>query len=253
MFGIKPKLVYIVSLLLGFACITGCGKGDYESSMNQTLTRLAFASKFQENLHPDATEAIPEVASLRLPLYITEEAKTLTMTSKNRVGDTLPKSRIQPPFLNIPGFRFSYEQHVDMGGRNNTQPVYCYLGTVPAAGRKQGAILNTIKAQVGKAFKGAVFQSVQLDDPEGNKVSVQKLSVSGKQAFETDASGGDVRQLNGQFDCYVYSSPDHHVIIGFRSSDDLAQKIGTFEKGEYALGTLAVQAIEPADGDGEDS
>ena len=253
MFGIKPKLVFTISFLAIAACIVGCGKGDYEASMNQTLTRLAFASKFQENLHPDETEAIPDVASLRLPLYFTEAAQTLTMTSKNRVGDTLPKSRIQPPFLNIPGFRFCYEQHVNMGGRNDMQPVYCYLGSVPAAGRKQGAILNTIRAQVGKAFRGAVFQPMQIDDPEGNKVSVQKLSVTGKQPFETDPGGGDVQQLNGQFDCYVYSTAGHHVIVGFRSPDKLTEKIGTFDKAEFAMGTLMVQAPEPEDEGGGDS
>ena len=145
--------------------------------------------------------------------------------------------------MNIPGFQYCYENYADLGGRNETHPVYCYIASVPVEDLKQAALLGRIRSDVRKKFPGADWQNVELDTPDGGKVSLKKLSAKGSQAFEMNSEGGEVRNASGQFDIYVHSSPDVHVIIGFRASDQAASKLNVFETAEFALGTLTVESL----------
>ena len=69
--------------------------------------------------------------------------------------------------------------------------------------------------------------------------------------FEMDPGGGDIQKKAGRLGMYVFSSPEHHVIIGFRGTDDALDESDVIQKGEFALGTLVFQ--DAADGDDAES
>ena len=225
--------------------LLGCGKAEYEAAVRSQMDHLSFASKFLENLQKGESDVVRGVAAMQLPMYLEEDVQEYKLGAKDRRGDPIAPERIQPPFLQIPGFEKCLERHVTLGGRNDTQPLYCYFGSVSAR-TKQSALLAQIKSQVGRAFSNqAVWQQVQLDTPEaGKKLDFQKMSVTGKQTFEMSAEGGDPRQVDGQFDIYVYSTPVVHVIVAFRATKEAAANLNVFKNGELSLGTLVVEAVE---------
>lgn len=227
------------------ASVVGCGKAEYEQSMRNRMEGLAFASKFLQNLQKGETDVLRGVATMQLPAYMEEDVQEFKEGSTDRRGDPIAPSRVQPPFLKIPGFEKSFERHTTMGGRNDTHPVYCYFGSVSAE-TKQQSLLAQIKAEVGRAFKNrAVWQSVQLDTREpGKKLKLQKMSVTGQQPFEMNPEGGDVRNVDGQFDIYVHSTPDVHVIVAFRATKEADAKLNVFRTAEISLGTLMVESPE---------
>lgn len=231
-------------LAAGVVLLVGCGKSEYEAAMQAKMNQLAFASKFLEHLHQQPTEVIERVASLQLPTFIDETVKTYQPGAKDRRGDAVSPGRIQPPFMNLPGFKYCYEMYVDLGGRNNTHPVYCYIASVPVKAQKQATLLGRMKANARRAFPSADWQTINLDTPDGSQLAFKKLSARGSQEFTMNPDGGDVRKVPGQFDLYVHSSPDVHVIVGFRASDEAGSNASVFESASLALGTLTVEALD---------
>jgi len=231
----------------------GCGKADYETAMQIQVQKLGFASNFLENLHSGRTEVIKGVASMQLPVSIDEDAKTRQKGSKNGNdgnGTPIIPQRIQPPFVQIPGFRFCYEKFVDVVTEHETEPVYCYFGSVPSSEKKQAVILAEIKRAVARKFKGAVWQDVNLDTPAGRKLPFKKMSVLGIQTFGVHQFGDDIKQLPGQFDIYVHSSSDIHVVVAFRAPEESAASTAIFQQAPFALGTLVVEGVDNVEEDG---
>jgi len=229
--------------------VIGCGKAEYEAKMRTRVDTLAFASKFLEGLYQEPQSVIRDVVDLRLPKAFPEDTPTLTRGKKNRRGEAIKPGRIEPPFARIPGFKYSYERFINLGDRNDFHPIYCYFGSVPVGEKKRSTILAEIKSQTGKKFKGATWTDESLDTPDGQKVPVKKLSVKGAQSFDTDPDGGDPKKLPGQFDVYVYSSPQNHIIIGFRTTEKADEITSLFTNGGLSVGTIKIPealADEPA-------
>lgn len=239
----RRRSMYVSAWLTAVVVSVGCGKSDYEQLMQKQMTTLSFSSKFIESLHRDPAAVIEGVASLRLPNYISSEAQTLTMGQRNARQEPIDPNRIQPPFGRIPGFRFSYERFIPMGGRNEFKPVYCYVASVPAKDTSLQGIKSEIQKVAAKAFKGAVWQTIDLDTPDGGKLKYDKMSLRGPQPFHTNPAGGDIEQLAGQCDFYIRSSKDFHVVIAFRAPDDVGENENVFEAAEYAMGTLAIEQL----------
>jgi len=239
--------IYAAIWITAVVVSVGCGKSDYEQLMEKQLTTLGFSSKFIEALHPSPEPVVDGVASLRLPTYISAEAQTLSIGQRNARQEPIDPNRIQPPFGKIPGFRFAYERFIPMGGRNDFKPVYCYVATVPTKDASLKAIKSQVQKGASKAFKGAVWQTVDLDTPDGGKLKYEKMSLRGPQPFHTNPAGGDIEQLPGQCDFYVRSSKDFHVIIAFRAPDEVNDQLNTFEAAEYAMGTLAIEQLDEED------
>lgn len=242
--SIRGSQSWLVSICCFVTMVFGCGKGDYEAAMQSRVTDLAFESKFIEGLQPDATEVIKDVAELRLPSYIDDRATTLTKTSKTRRQVAISRNRIQPPGIDIPGFRYSYERFVDMGGRNNTQPLYAYFASVPAT-QSLKSVQNKILSGARAISRNAGWTAENLDTPERQKIAFQKLSVKGVQDFDMDPGGGDTQKKEGQLDFYIHSTKEHHVIVGFRCPNEVDTKENVFAVVPFAMGTLQVQ--EPID------
>jgi len=217
----------------------GCGQGEYEAAMKNSVKDIAFDSNFLEGLSLDPAEIISDVAELRLPLLIDDYATSLTKTSKDNAGDRIDPRRVQPPGITIPGFRYSYEKFEELGGRNSEQPLYVYFGSVPGS--------DPIKKVTGSMLSGARkisrnvnWTEAELDTPERGKLKFQKLSVPGVQDFEFNPKGGQIEKKKGLLEIYVHSTKEHHIIIGFRAPDAVAEKTKLFDLVPFSLGTLTV-------------
>jgi hypothetical protein len=233
-------LVLASSLLV--CMLLGCGKAEYEKAMNERISGLAFESNFIEGLQTSPTEIISDIAELRLPTFIDERATTFTKNAKNRQGLRIDKRRIQPPGIELPGFRYTYELFVDLGGKNNTHPVYTYFASVPGS--------EPIQRVTGRIRRGG-WEDVSLDTPERQKIQFKKLTVRGSQEFEMDQGGGEIEKKAGQLEIYIHSTPAHHIIIGFRGTNEAAEEVGMFDVVPYSLGTLTV--LDDGGGEEDDS
>ena len=232
----------LVAMVL-LATTLGCGQGEYEAAMNDSIKGIAFDSNFIQGLSADPAEIIKDVAELRLPAFIDNFATSLTMTSKDNAGDLIDPRRVQPPGIKIPGFRFSYEKFEQLGGRNTDQPLYVYFGSRPG-NEPIKSVTGPILQGARKIRKNINWTTEELDTPDRGRLKFQKLSVKGIQDFEFDPRGGQIEKKAGQLDIYVHSTPEHHIIVGFRTTDAIAEMTKMFDLAPFSLGKLTVLGAE---------
>lgn len=242
----RPKKLTIFTILL--ATVLGCGKADYEAAMESQATNLAFGSRFIDNLHIDAEEVLDRVAELRLPSFMDDEKIMLRMTDKNQYNELRNPDRIQPPGMRIPGFKKSYEKLVDVGGRDG-EAVYWYFAATDAS-QPAKSLEQQLRRDAAKTAPKSKpsFRDVSLDTPDRGTIKFRKLSVKGSQLFNTDARSPQLTKRNGQFDIYVHTTPQHHIIIGVRATDKAIAETKAMELASFAMGTLSV-LTEPASSD----
>lgn len=239
-YDIRSKLT-IVAIVAATAL--GCGKAEYESQMRTRATNLQLGSGFIENLFRDPEEILGGVAEIRFPTYLSEEAKprTLRIGQKTRTDNPESPDRIQPPSVKIPGFHSTREMFHDLGGRDNSLPIYWYFGSVSAE-TKLKSIESQLRADAAKLAPKSkpTFVDVAIATPDGGTIPYRKMSVKGVQSFFTAPDAPDVEKKPGQFDVYIHSSPKVHVIIGIRGADEAINALDAIKNANYALGTLSV-------------
>lgn len=223
----------LVLFLVGISVVLslGCGKAAYEDAMRNRVKTLAFESNFIEGLKTES-EVFENrdgvIAEFRMPTAVETEGR-FTSRSKDKRGFPIDKRRIQPPGMSLPGFRYSYETFVGMGGRNDFQPLYVYFAAVPGSDP-----VNKVKAAISKK----TWQSVKLDTPDRRQLDFEKLSVTGNLEFEMDPGGGEIQKKPGRLEIYLHSTPAHHIIIGFRATNEVDEKVELFKAVPFAMGTL---------------
>jgi hypothetical protein len=131
-----------------------------------------------------------------------------------------------------------------MGGKNNTHPLYTYFGSVPGS-QSQKQVLNSILKGARSISRNATWTDASLDTPDRQKITFKKLAVTGVQDFEMDARGGEIDKKPGKLEVYVHSTKEFHVIVGFRGTDEAADKMKMFDAAPVSLGTLTVESPEP--------
>jgi hypothetical protein len=231
------------SSVLALVCVTlaGCGQAEYDRLAQERLRILRQGSDFLAHLHDQATTIVDQVASLRLPKLFDE-----TSTSLPQPGQNVDPSRLQPPFVTLPEFRFCYEKFVE-GEPREFVPLYCYFAVVDVEKTSASALLADLQKQIRAKFPRATsWQDVELDTPTGGKIAWKKIGVTGPQLFDCTPQNGERGDLDGRFELYVHSSPKHHILVGWRAPQVALAQNPLFDVAPLALGTLEVN--EPGGG-----
>lgn len=198
-----------VAAILG--TLSGCGTGEYNKRMQETITGAAEQVERTADLHAGPTQVDALGFSINLPLFIDDKVVAHT-------GD-----REQPPFMKLPSLNFTYEVPV------NDQPAFIYVAGVPAD-QDEEQLMNSLKQELEKSFSGANWENVTLTTPGGDSLRMKRLSVFGMQRFD------DV-ETEGQFDLYLFDSSSHHVLLGWRVSTASDGELGLVSKAEKSMGS----------------
>jgi len=257
-------------VLLAASILAGCGTAAYEERMTARKTDLDRLSKFEELLDPkhyceitgvdqsaDPPATVELGVKLRTPPWVQENKDSLRrMGWRDRHGLAIDPDRIQPPFVKLPGFRFSCEMFVldedQPTGMNREKPVYCYFAVSEVAeGNAAEDVVARLTAELRPHFPGAkenwddAWEEIELDTPTSEeKVKFKRISLQGPQKFDCTPKNGEYKNFKGRFDLYLYSDDRYHVLAGWRAPDAIAQQMDFFRKAEVAMGTLVVRPAE---------
>jgi len=249
-----------LALLTVVMSVIGCGVSAYESRMQDRLAELQRLSKFIDLLN-DGPIAVAETGvSLKLPRIFDENSNALVVGAKNESELTIDPKRVQPPFVDLPGFQFSYERFAQ-DDTGVWMPVFCYLAVEDTANITAGELKSSIRKGIKDELKtDADWEEIQIDSPSGQTADWSRVSVTAPQKFDCTVHGGEYKDFPGRFDLYLHTTDDRHVLIGFRAPDAVAGTWPLFQAAEAAIGTVTIEPPPaPADaknrasegGDGE--
>jgi hypothetical protein len=214
--------------------VAGCGQAEYDQRLSAKVSLLQQGTAFIEKLHDQATGVAPNV-SLRLPRLFNENSQALNERSQDESRKPMPTARIQPPFAPLPGFRLCYERFYPSGETN--LPVYCYLAAVEAEGQDPQALRGQLQQALRAQFRTAAWQEVSLKTPSGEPLACHKISASGKQSF-FNQRGLAEEGVDARYELYMHSTPQYHVLVGWRAPQSLISETDLFAVGELSVGTL---------------
>jgi hypothetical protein len=196
--------------------VAGCFTGEYNRRMTATLQQLQVQSEKAGAVFPSPSAMLDASGAqtgirLRLPIFVDATAKPM------QAGDP----NAQPPFCQLPGFAYSYEMPL-------ATPAYFYVAAVSGASKSRDELMQEVEASIAKTFSGAAWQDVSVERFEGGTITLSRIRAVGPQKFGTGSA-------DGQFDLYLASSQNHHVLIGWRASSDTQ---GFFDKVAISMGTI---------------
>lgn len=211
-----------VALVICSVClaVSGCFSGEYTRRMEETIndlqrdTEKARAVFGQPSKIVDAAGTATGV-SLRMPVFVDDTAKPLVADAPHA----------QPPFVELPGFAYAYE--VPMDG----PPAYVYFAAVKPDEKSAEELAQQVQGAIRNTFSGASWEQVNVETFAGDTQSLRRLRVKGPQQFGTT-------KTEGQFDLYLVSSSEYHVLIGWRASMEAARNQGIFDKVAIAMGSI---------------
>lgn len=228
--------------LLGLIALVGCGAAEYEermlSSAKDIQTRQDRATRLNENLHGSA--AIGDAAvEMRVPKVF--EASFTPDSPHPADGAKINAQRLQPPFLNLPGLKLTYEAHAD-GGDEKTYPYYCYLAAVQGTSGDAGKLAEQLAGALRMGLPGGGgWETVDCPTPDGGTLPCRRIRATGKQLFDATAPGsGRARftQQDGKFDLYLHEGNGWITLVAFRVPAPLDEKFKLDDIGPLAVGTL---------------
>jgi len=118
-------------------------------------------------------------------------------------------------------------------------PFYLYVGVVSADGKKQREVMDGIVKQIKTKFPGTLWKPLSLAREDGSgQIEFKQLSIRAKHVFDGSARGGTKVEAGGRCDFYIYSTPSHHVLVGWRVADSVASALQFTRAVDLAMGTL---------------
>lgn len=240
----------------------GCGTSAYEDRHSATLKYLQLETPFRP-LWDKPVEDFPSPSlSLRIPkIFRTGEANSLnpmTMLTPDprRPNDVVDPYRVQPPFLKLPGHQRTYEGFTQVRGTQSldmvTKPYYLYvaLNTSNAKDKKplsaqemEKQIRDKLVKQFGKKDVTA-WETVEPlpPTPDGGTMTWRRIKATGEQYWVTyEDKVGRYKIYPGVYVLYLYSTPDYHVLLGWRCSSEVAEAIGLDRIAPICAGTVKVK------------
>jgi len=230
------------------ALLLGCGSGEYERRMQQSLTRLHEGGAQlgqggtlggSDLLYAQPTP-IPETnISIRLPTMLGQGRSWAEGVVDETTGQPIDENRLEPPFTALPGFRFCYEVFTaDSTGQQ--WPAYMYVAVEDAQATSQLELMSTIQQDLVATFPAAPeeWSVMELTGPNDTKLTCLRTSVIGPQQFDSTSVGGNLNEVEGHFVLYLYSTDTHHVMIGWRAIPSIVESSQFFPTAELSVATL---------------
>jgi hypothetical protein len=231
--SLAHKYGLLAGASLWVALLAGCGSSAYEELGNRRYQQIKLNAPFMPlwgyTQMPDAP------VKIRVPrlFAVSFFQKSNHPNDRGRIA----AGRVQPPFLQLPGFQMCYEVKPQNG-----MPMYCYLAATPAAGD-----LNALAADLQKQLKRVfpektpdAWESVECPSPTGQMISWKKIRVLGEQPFDmADGPPANFEMKAGVFELWLHDGGQWFVIVGWRIPNDQLAFEGGVNPNAFKLDKLA--------------
>jgi hypothetical protein len=198
-----------------FATFEGCGTSDYDKLVTRRLEVLRGEAKFRGLWAP--TQLADTPIKIRVPMVF--PASYAADSAHPDDGPKISPDRLQPPFLELPGFKICYEGTVT-DAQNSKLPFYCYLAALPSKPGDAETLATEFQAKLKETFKDAPdnWEVVDCDSLSGVPVQWKKIRVIGEQSFRVSIGQTVAAQnLPGVFELWIRDAQDYVVIVGWRA------------------------------------
>jgi hypothetical protein len=205
-------------LWMAVACLfvtTGCGTSEYNRLASARFATLRGDAKFRSLFGPTKLPDTP--VSIRVPQIF---KNSYVENSSHKVdGATIHPDRLQPPFLQLPGFKICYEG-TGFAAEVGQVPYYCYLAALPGKPGDGEAIAAELQAKLKEVFKDTPeeWTGVDAESPTGTAVQWKKLRVVGNQKFRVGVTRSvQDREVAGIFELWICEKSGWVIIVGWRT------------------------------------
>ena len=201
------------------AVLAGCGSSDYNRLAASRLATVRGEARFRSLFGPTKLPGTP--ISIRVPTIFRNSY--VENSAHKEDGATIRPERVQPPFLQLPGFKVCYEGH-SFDPEVGKLPYYCYLAAVPAKPGDAETLAADLQAKLKEQFKDTPdeWSGVDAESPTGKAVQWKKIRVTGDQPFRFFSAGTVItKDRPGIFELWICDKSDYVVIVGWRAPASL--------------------------------
>ncbi len=230
-----------MGLGLATTAFVGCGVEAYEARMEQRIKGLELEGKFNLLERKPASVVDPAKSpdvdvTLRRPSLFGPKVLNEQSGDPNQPSNPIPPDRVQPPFVAIPGFQFTFEE-LRRAGDNGMRPISFYIGVQPIDSES----LDKVAADLKKAFPEAdtAWKTERLLKPDGSMIEWKSIAVSGPMGFYTPGFNA-AESLPGKFAIYAREEAGHRVFLAARGPDNAPETSHAVEALKMAAGTVGV-------------
>jgi hypothetical protein len=225
----------LLASILCLACATGCGGPAYDALLNRRLDQLRAGAPFRSLFAPTQIPETP--VSIRVPMAFRNSYTPVS--GHNNDGGRIKPDRANPPFLNIPGLRLTYEG-TSTDATHGQLPFYCYVGVVPNGDVNK--LSTELQARLKETFKDTPeqWENVDATTPADTAVSWRKIRVEGDQPFYT-TSQAEPLVLPGIFELWLHQAEGYAVLVGWRTPKSIEGPVPPPTTGENPLMQLTAE------------
>lgn len=239
--SVRRSWLFGACLAVAVVPTAGCGVEAYEARMQDRMKTLELAGKFGACARDpmsvvDPAKPVGVDVTLRRPLLFGPRVLNEQSGDPNQPSKPIPKDRVQPPFLEIPGFQLTFEE-LRRSGENGMRPISFYVGVQPT----DPASLDKIPADLKKAFPESEisWKVEKVLKPDGSYAEWKSISAAGPMGFYTPGYGVS-EALPGKFALYVREEAGHQVFLAVRGADGAAETGQAVEALKVVAGTVRV-------------
>jgi len=204
-----------------FLCLTSCDSGTYDQRLSDLLNKAGQEADLASTLYRTLTPISGTGKGVKIPqLFAGTSSKVVTSAPQG-----------QPPLCKIPGLSWTYQM---IPAEGEKLPVYCYMGSVVKTEKKASEVMDSILNEVKTKVSGSLFKKMTI---EGNEF--HRLKVTTTQTFDGSADGGEKKDVEGDFELYLYQTESHHVLVGWRVPTSLASSLGFSRAVQLSMGSIA--------------
>jgi hypothetical protein len=211
-----PGVVLAAALVM--AC-GGCGGREYDALLGKRLDQLRAGAPFRGLFGP--TQLPDSPVKIRVPLIF----KTSYVEGSKHPDDGGPikPDRLQPPFLQLPGFKMCFESTAT-ANTGESVPYYCYLAALPAKEGDAAKLCTELQEKLQATFKDAptAWETIDAQTPEDKAIPWKRLRVVGEQPFYTAVNNEKkASKLPGVFEIWVHDAHSYIVIVAWRAPESI--------------------------------